>query len=280
MVLGLVLGGGGVAGIAWEIGIIAGLADSGVDLGRPALVVGTSAGSIVGAQVAAGVPAETMFEDQLAGRHQATSAAATEHDFGVWAELLSETGATEGGLLALMRRIGGMAERAQTPSVERYRAVIEEQLVVREWPADIDLRITAVDAATGEVQVWRSDSGTPLLDAVMASCAVPGLMPLMTVSGHRYFDGGLISPTHADQAAGCSEVLVIAPFAESVAGPTLAAELAMLGDARTAVIVPDQSAMQAFSANPLDPATRGPAARAGRAQGRAEAMRIGILLSL
>lgn len=284
MAFGLVLGGGGVAGIAWEIGVIAGLAEAGVELGVCARVVGTSAGSIVGAQVAAGAGPRELLDAQLAEPARPAGAARTEHDLSAWAELLSAGptggGALDDGVPALMRRIGVMAGQAQTFSLERYRDVIAGQLPVREWPAGVDLRVTAIDAETGEVTMWRADSGVELLDAVMASCAVPGVMPLVPVDGRRYFDGGLASPTHADLAAGCSEVLVIAPFSESVAGPTQAAELAALGDARSAVIVPDPNSLQAFGANPLDPATRRPAALAGRAQGRAEAMRIGILLSL
>ena len=279
MTLGLVLGGGGVAGIAWEIGILAGLAEQGVELARPGRIVGTSAGSIVGAQIAAGGQADAMLDAQLVDQPIGAEGHRVEHNFDGWAELLSEPGVRDGGPADLLRRIGAMAGEAQTASLESYRALIERQLPVAEWPADVDLRITAVAAATGEVTVWRADSGVPLLEAVMSSCAVPGLMPLALVAGRRYFDGGIASPTHADQAAGCSEVLVIAPFAESIMGPTLATELGALGDARTAVIVPDANSMAAFGLNPLDPATRVPAALAGRAQGRAEAMRIGILLS-
>lgn len=280
MTLGLVLGGGGVAGIAWEVGVIAGLAEAGVELGRPSRIVGTSAGSIVGAQVAAGSSPLTMLDAQLAA--PSSTSVRAEHDLSVWAELLAEGSSSQGGagVPALMRRIGAMAAQAQTASLEHYRGVIAGQLPVRDWPSDVDLRVTAIDAETGAVTVWRADSGAELLDAVMASCAVPGLMPLVPIGGRRYFDGGLASPTHADLAAGCTEVLVLAPFAESVAGPTQAAELAALGDARTAVILPDANSLLAFGANPLDAATRRPAALAGRAQGRAEAMRIGILLSL
>ncbi len=55
------------------------------------------------------------------------------------------------------------------------------------------------------------DTGWPLLDAVAASCAVPGVHPPITVGGRRLVDGGLRSPTDADLAAGCDRVLVVAP---------------------------------------------------------------------
>lgn len=280
MTLGLVLGGGGVAGIAWEIGILAGLAEAGVEVGRPGRIVGTSAGAIVGAQIGAGRDVAAMLDAQLADEAPVMALGRTTHDLGVWAGLLLNPEPEDVGVLALMRRIGAMAGAAQTMPLEVYRAMIAGQLQVSEWPADLDFRVTAIAAATGELAVWRAESGVPLLDAVMASCAVPGLMPMVPINGRSHFDGGLVSPTHADQAEGCAEVLVIAPFAESVAGPALDTELDTLAASRTAVIVPDANSLAAFGTNPLVPSTRVPAALAGRAQGRAEAMRIGILLSL
>src|SRR3982750_3735216 len=62
----LVLGGGGVTGVAWEIGLLHGLAEHGVDLSDADLLVGTSAGSVVAAQVLSGVPLVDLFEAQRA----------------------------------------------------------------------------------------------------------------------------------------------------------------------------------------------------------------------
>src|SRR5258708_9941745 len=61
----LVLGGGGVTGIAWETGLLAGLAEAGVDLTSADLVVGTSAGSVVGAQILSGVSVQDLYAEQL-----------------------------------------------------------------------------------------------------------------------------------------------------------------------------------------------------------------------
>lgn len=66
MTLALVLGGGGVTGVAWETGLLLGLVDAGIDLTGAELVVGTSAGAIVGAQVATGVSLPTLYEKQVA----------------------------------------------------------------------------------------------------------------------------------------------------------------------------------------------------------------------
>ena len=62
----LVLGGGGVTGIAWEIGLIAGLADLGIDLAAADVIIGTSAGSVVGADITCGQEPEALYQAQLA----------------------------------------------------------------------------------------------------------------------------------------------------------------------------------------------------------------------
>src|SRR5690349_17804773 len=87
----LVLGGGGVTGIAWELGVLAGLADAGVDLTSADLVVGTSAGSVVGAQVTSGADLGMLFERQLqppTGEHTYRMSRATLLRFG-WTMLVS-----------------------------------------------------------------------------------------------------------------------------------------------------------------------------------------------
>ena len=61
----LVLGGGGVAGIAWELGLLSGWAGEGVDVREADLVVGTSAGSVVGAQLRLDGDLQSLFERQL-----------------------------------------------------------------------------------------------------------------------------------------------------------------------------------------------------------------------
>lgn len=281
MTLAVVLGGGGVAGIAWEIGVIAGLAEVGVRLDGASRIVGTSAGSVVGASLAAGVRIEEMLDRQRSAHGSggaATSAwrAPLTADADAWAEVLGTPGTRDEQL----RRMGALARAADTvpegPYVESMAA-----MVPGDWPRDVELRVTGVDAQTGAVRIWGRDSGVALAEAVAASCAVPGVFPLVTVDGRQYFDGGMASPTHADQADGCTEVLVVAPFTMSLVGPGTDVELEELGAAvRSAVIDPDAASLTAIGVDPMDPSTRGPAVEAGLRQGRAEAMRVGIALSL
>lgn len=263
----LVLGGGGVTGIAWEIGLLAGLADAGVDLAGADLVVGTSAGSVVGALVASDTDLEAMYQAQLAapdGEVAARMSSATLLRYG-WSALSSRDP------VRYRTRIGQLALASSTVSEEERRAVFETRLAGRDWP-ERRLLITAVDAESGEFTAFDRDSGVPLVDAVGASCAVPGVWPPVTVNGRRWMDGGIRSAANADLAAGYDRVVVLAPIVVGV-GPVgnVGAQVRELqrAGARASVIAPDRAARQAIGRNLLDPARRAPSARAGRAQAAA-----------
>jgi NTE family protein len=147
------------------------------------------------------------------------------------------------------------------------RAVIAARLSGDQWP-DVRLLITAVAADTGEFVVFDQNSGVSLVDAVGASCAVPGVWPPVTINARRYIDGGMRSPANVDLAKGCDRIVVIAPIAsgfrrQSSAGAQLGA---LTPPARSLLITPDQLARRAIGRNVLDPARRGPSAEAGRRQ--------------
>ncbi|MCO1656737.1 patatin-like phospholipase family protein [Pseudonocardia humida] len=263
----LVLGGGGITGIAWELGMLAGLAEHGVDLTTADLVVGTSAGSVVGAQIATGVDVEERYAAQLVdptGEIAARLGRATLARFA-----LAVVGPRDPQ--QVRARIGGVALRSRTvPEAERI-AVIANRLPVHEWP-ERALRVTAVDARTGEFLVLDKDFGVPLVHAVAASCAVPGVWPPVTAGGRRMIDGGVRSPVNLDLAADHGRVAVLAPQARGLsAGGGVARQAAALraAGARVVVASPDQAATRAIGRNVLDPARRAAAARAGRAQAAA-----------
>ncbi|MEV7127295.1 patatin-like phospholipase family protein [Streptomyces sp. NPDC093260] len=267
----LVLGGGGVGGIAWITGLLTGLADKGQDVTGADLIVGTSAGSAVAAQLGSGLSLEELYARQVEPSSQAAEIMA-ELDLESFAAQLGAA-LTSGDGPRMRRAVGELALRAETvPEAER-RAVIESRLPRHEWPTR-RLRIVAVDAGSGEARVFDGASGVSLVDAVAASCAVPGVWPPVTIGGRRYVDGGVRSMANADYAAGASRVLVIVPMGTVEPFPSetplerALAELRAQG-AEVAVIEPDEASKAAIGTNPLDPATRTPAAEAGRAQGRA-----------
>ncbi|MGH3124332.1 MAG: patatin-like phospholipase family protein, partial [Streptosporangiaceae bacterium] len=157
--------------------------------------------------------------------------------------------------------------------------VIASRVPSEEWPAR-RLLITAVDAVTGEFTPFTEASGVSLVDAVGASCAVPGVWPPVSMAGRRWIDGGIRSPANADLAAECQRIVVLAPIPRGMraasAVATQAAGLTRAGRA-VAVVSPDQAAVAAIGRNVLDPARRAPAARAGHAQAEAALDRVGTV---
>lgn len=264
----LVLGGGGVTGIAWELGVLTGLAEAGVDLTGADFVVGTSAGSVVGAQITSGAPLHELFDRQLQPPGSERVARMTRGTLAryAWAMLLSRGRDQE-----FRRRIGTLALRAEaaglTPSEEERLAVTRSRLVSDEWPQR-PLVVTAVDAESGEFRTFDRDAGVPLVAAVAASCAVPGVYPPVTVGGRRYVDGGVRSAANADLAQGYERVVVLAPIVRG-AGPVTSVDAQVTGMvARVTVVQPDAASTAAIGKNVLDPAARRPSAEAGRAQGK------------
>jgi NTE family protein len=261
----LVLGGGGVTGIAWELGVVAGLAEAGVRLADAELVVGTSAWSVVGAQLLSGRPVEELYASQLQpprGELAATMGAVALLRW-MFVSLSSpdETRARA--------RLGRMALRARTAATaEQRKAVFAERLPSHDWPRRARLLVTSVEAENGAFRVFDADSGVPLIDAVAASCAVPLVWPPVPVAGRPYVDGGVRSAANADLAVGADRVVVLAPISRSTRrSGRIDRQLSGLGpDVRTVVVTPDGAARRAFGRNVLDPARRADSARAGRAQ--------------
>lgn len=267
----LVLGGGGITGIAWEWGILAGLARAGVDLTGADLVVGTSAGSVVGAQVAAGLDVDERYTVQLAPPDGEVAAALGPATMLRYALAMVGPRAPQ----KVRARIGRMALRANTvPEAERVK-VIEKRLPVNQWP-DRSLLITAVDADTGEFVAFDRNAGVPLTLAVAASCAVPGVWPPVTIDGRRYIDGGMRSGSNADLAAGYDRVVVLSPLPRGIGQMTPAAAQveALRVRSRVELVSPDRAALRAIGRNVLDPAKRAAAARAGLAQSESVLSRI------
>lgn len=259
------LAGGGITGIAWETGMVAGLLEAGVDLATADLVVGTSAGSVVGAQLAGGTPVEDMYAAQVAVPAPATAprlGARVGLGFGV--ALLRARGDVEAlgrGLAAWSAR---EAARGRTPTVHERFAAISDRLGDADWPGPGRLLVTAVDGETGALRVFDGSDGVTLRDAVAASCAVPGVYPPVPIGGRSYIDGGARSGANADLAAGCSRVVALAPMDRSF-GP-LRSIGQQLDGTPALVVSPDEAARRAIGRNVLDVAARVASARAGFAQ--------------
>jgi NTE family protein len=275
----LVLGGGGIAGIAWETGFLLGLRDAGVDVTNADRVIGTSAGSCVGAQVATGCDLLDLFERQLAPPPEVAKASGGAALSTVMVKLGAILMSDQLGT-ARLKAIGEFALEAETAPEAKRRAEIEARLPIHEWP-DRDLWITAIDASTGIFRIFTPADAAEvgLVDAVAASCAVPGIRPAMTIGGTRYMDGGVRTTSNADLAIGCDVALVLAPLPDwPTKDPEILASYAELERTATVLTIgPDEASKAAIGTNPLDLATARPCALAARAQAAAHADEVAAL---
>jgi NTE family protein len=280
---GLVLAGGGLAGIGWETGILCGIADEAPEAAQALLasdvLLGTSAGSTVAAQLGSGAGLDELFARQVAEEsHEIDSGVDVDDIAELFVTAMMTPGATKEHKL---QRIGAIALAAGTVAEPVRRAVIAHRLASHQWPARV-LRMTAIDAVTGELVVLDGDSGVELVDAVAASCAVPGAWPPVTIGDRRFIDGGVDSTVNMSVAGDCDAVVVLVPAGENSPSPFgggAAVEIAEF-PGETLAVFADDAALVAFGRNPLDPACRIPSARAGREQGRREAGRVARFLGV
>ena len=262
---GLVLGGGGITGIAWETGLLLGLQDLGVDVTTADIVVGTSAGSVVGAQITTGIALSDLFDHQVSTPKPAPLARISPVVLAGFARSMLRA---RGDLEAFGRHVGRWsAKRAaagKLPTLDERFAAIRERLPIQEWGPGGRLRVTAVDVETGALRVFDGTDGVTLVEAVAASCAVPGVYPPVPIQGRSYIDGGARTGSNADLVADCDRVLAFTPVDRAFGPMRTAGEL--LGGVPHLVVSPDAASVAAIGRNVLDPSRRADSARAGRAQ--------------
>jgi NTE family protein len=286
----LVLSGGGSVGIAWEIGVAAGLARAGVDVRDADFITGTSAGSAVGAQLAL-----QRDLDELVSRQRRIGGTSAQGSSG------NGPGGPGGEQMAKLFAVMAQAMAAEGPAEARRAAIgrfaldadalPEEQFVAsfrylngEPWPTRFTC--TAVDARSGEFAVWDAQADVELDRAVASSCAVPGLFAPITINGRRYIDGGMRSGTNADLARGHERVLIISLLGAVVAtngqntrftrAGQLDGEIAALTESGSAVEVihADEAGARAMGINLMDRSAIPAAVDEGIRQGESEASRI------
>jgi NTE family protein len=282
MSLALVLGGGGVAGVAWETGLLLGIQDEAPDaadrLLQADVVLGTSAGAMVGAQLGSGVGLADLYARQLSFR---TDEAPAPIDVTALMRVFEAAATdTNSPITQRIQKVGRQVLLEPTVAEDVRTAMISAQLPSYTWP-DRPLKITAIDVQTGELTVFDDSSGVRLTDAVAASCAVPAVWPPVTIGERRFMDGGIGSSANVDVVTDYEFVVMISPTAEPGLlpfGGSLADELANHRAGPVFGIFADQTSMAAFGPNPLDPACRASSACAGRDQGHRVATQLAAFL--
>lgn len=293
----LVLGGGGAAGNAWLIGIIAGLAEAGADLTAAAdLVIGTSAGATAAAQVRSGMSAAGLLASVLSEPARAAGPSRDQPSpipMATVFEQMRTISAAAGSSADLCRAMGAFGLQSDAilgpEAAERRRATVAARLPRPDWPAR-PMIVVAVNAHTGEVACFDRNSGVDLADAVAASTALPGLVPTLAINGARYISGGVRSNENADLAAGYATVIVLSPLAgrdgklppgqfeglRRPPGADLESQVEGLRNqgSHVVMITPNPDSRAAMGTNQMDLATRIPSAKAGFIQGRQEAARV------
>ncbi|MGA7362625.1 MAG: patatin-like phospholipase family protein [Candidatus Dormiibacterota bacterium] len=281
----LVFGGGGSAGNAWEIGVIAGLFDAGLDVTEADLIVGTSAGSTAAVQIGSATQPTELLANILATAPQPRTGPVPPDGGHVpnvpvpnHMEITGEIIGAAEDVTDMRRRMGAAALEMDASSGSsgqtQWRATVAARLPTQHWPQR-PLLIVAVDAHTGEPIVFDRHGGVELVDAVAASCANGFGVAPFSIGDNRYIDGGYRANENSDLAAGCGRVLVLSPFGGRSRMPVdwgmhLAAQVDELraGGSSVETIFPDSDSRDAFGVNVMDPSTRPPAARAGYSQGR------------
>lgn len=233
--LGLVLGGGGLIGLAYHAGALKALDDEGVDVTGADVIVGTSAGAIIGSYLASGWK-QTDFYDYAYRRHPNSSKDPESMDEQVaqifepkWNSAQERVRRYVGSAFALASSRGHLhrLNKGRAPlhhlrkffpsgmyATDRTRERLSEELP-HEWPRE-GLMISTVELYSGKRVAFGHPSApeAPLPDAVLASTAIPGVFPPVRINGGQYVDGGAHSATSLDLAvhAGCDRIICIAPL--------------------------------------------------------------------
>jgi NTE family protein len=194
----VVTAGGGERVVAWEVGVLAGLAARGFDAHRARVLLGTSAGAFVAARCARGDPraaAEAIVARGLTAEPpEPPSGVAEQFDrlTGFWVDA--------GGGAAARRAVARLAVDRSPGGEAAFVAGVAASLHRDRWPAG--LRVVTIDADAGDREVFGAWSGVPLATAVAASGAIPLRCPPVTIGGRPHVDGAIGSATNADLLLG------------------------------------------------------------------------------
>lgn len=208
----LVLGGGGQVGRAWLAGLASKLIEEGVQLPTADLILGTSAGALVGAEIALRTldldnppPAPAGYVDP-----QSSAMGALAQLAPLMAQVVNAAMPVR-----VLQRIGRVA--LETPTMSEAQALQRvRHLAEHPWPKNF--KATAVNAMSGERVLWDQDSAIPLVIGIASSGALPNAFPPVTIGRERYMDGAVHSMLNADLTVGYDFVIVVSCFCLELSG--------------------------------------------------------------
>jgi NTE family protein len=249
----VVLGPGAVVGTAWMAGLAQGLRLEGVDLADAGLIVGTSAGAIVGALLTTRTDLASVA--QVRERAGVNPQKQLDAVFAVLGDPSLEPAEAR-------RRVARMASAM---TADRH---LESMIALTgdvPWPDQRDLRIPTINAETGEPRIWTGADGARLASVVAASSAMPGVVEPVVINGVGHMDGALRAGANADLAAHAKAVVLIEPLFHLFGGEP---------DASAEHLVPDEESRAAFGPDLNDTRSWSAAYAAGLRQGRSQPQRV------
>jgi NTE family protein len=289
----LVLGGGGILGEAWMLGVLAGLEEAtGIDTRDADAFLGTSAGSIVASVLASGRTPASRIDHLPSERGAPAQADGEKNGSEPIFSRLARTAA--GAVMPVALRVGepgGAFARklalSRVPHGRQSLAQLGDAVDRSGVTFDGRLRVSAVALDSGR-RVMFGEKGAPtasVADAVRASCSIPGYFEPVEIGGRLYVDGGAWSPTNLDRAPATrgTRVLCLNPTASlrptrgsifGSLGPVsrgIAATEALVVERRGAEVKnvsPDQDSAAAMGNNLMSYRGRDAVIAAGLAQGR------------
>jgi NTE family protein len=208
----LVLGGGGLAGAAWLTGLAASWRRCGLDPANATLILGTSAGAAVGALIALRLDLQGQVDRYRAAHVRAVAHAGSKAPAFAspqqrpFYEVMARAQAAGRDDARVVRELCELARRSgmvsEDDQLSRFRYLAQAR-----WPGNYVC--TALDVDGARLALLSAETGGTLQQGVAAAVSVPGVHSPVSLASRPYADGGCLSPTHADLAAGCERILVV-----------------------------------------------------------------------
>ncbi len=288
--LAIVLGAGGQLGAAWESGLIAGLVESNNIINSANQIMGTSAGAIIGSQLALGRDPKKIFQGQIemAEYYKKLRPVQLENEKQKVEEPRFIQDLREAGMQGIIQsdlliKVGKLA--LGVPAMPEDQFLANFSPLVRpkeEWP--YQFVCLAIDVNDGTLAVWNKSSHVDLVHAIAASAASPFATNPIQINGHYYMDGGIRSTTNADVATDFDLVLILAPSAALMpkvveAQTTQERGIIEKAGGKVMLITPDASSIDKIGLNLMDLARGGEVANAGFQQSKMESSRLNQFLT-